>query len=98
VPRVAAHVETKKILKARGVNAWISVGRDLREGLFQGCEPLRHSDGPSTGVFYKWPVGAVIRAAWIRSLLGLNLIRSDIRELIERGRAPASSPRRRRNL
>lgn len=80
------YVSTADILRARGVEHVTTLGRDTREGLFKGCEPILKSEGPHTGVFNIWPRRAVRRAEWIRDLLALGLKRGDIRELVDKGR------------
>lgn len=76
--------------EARGASSQDTLTRDLNAGLFQGCEPRRVSTGPlsARGVFHVWPRRALVRARWIQALIALRLTRSDIKELVDRGRAP----------
>lgn len=87
-----AQVTTSDVHEARGAKNQTTVTRDLNAGLFRGCEPQRVSKGPRStqGVFYVWPRRALVRARWIRALIALHLTRSDIKELVDRGRAPTA--------
>lgn len=85
-----AQVTTSEMHEARGAINQTTLTRDLNAGLFAGCEPRRVSKGPHStkGVFYEWPPRALVRARWIRALIALHLTRNDIKELVDRGRAP----------
>lgn len=85
-----AQVTTSDMYEARGASNQTTLTRDLNAGLFAGCEPQRVSPGPASaqGVFHAWPRQALVRARWIRALIALRLSRGDIKDLVDRGRAP----------
>jgi len=84
---------TGEIASARGASNQATLTRDLNAGLFEGCEPRRVSSGLASaeGVYHVWPRRALVRAQWIRGLIALRLTRSDIKALVDRGRAPSVS-------
>lgn len=80
-------VTTNYILRARGAKNTGTLARDLRAGLFAGCEPQRTSAGAGSrvGTPYVWNKLAVHRARWLRNLFDLGLPVEAVQYLLQRG-------------